>query len=102
MTAVNTALAYGVAPPSYRLPEATHVGRVRLQVADLERSIAYYETVIGLRVIDRADGRALLGAHDDTRVLVELHERAGARAVARRGHIGLYHFAILLPDRASL
>lgn len=96
------ALPYGITPPGYRLPDATHVGRVRLQVADLERSIAYYETVIGLRVIDRLDGHALLGAHDDTRVLVELHERAGARPVARRGHIGLYHFAILLPDRASL
>jgi catechol 2,3-dioxygenase len=102
MTAVNTALAYGIAPPNYRLPDATHLGRVRLQVADLERSIAYYETVIGFRVIDRAGTVAKLGAHGDSRVLVELHEKSGARPVARRGHIGLYHFAILLPDRASL
>jgi catechol 2,3-dioxygenase len=35
-------------------------------------------------------------------VLVELHEKPGVRPVARRGHIGLYHFAILLPDRAAL
>jgi catechol 2,3-dioxygenase len=33
---------------------------------------------------------------------VELHERVGARPVSRRGHLGLYHFAILLPDRLSL
>jgi catechol 2,3-dioxygenase len=98
-------LAYGIAPPGYRLPEAAHVGRVRLQVADLERSIAYYETVIGLRVARRAAGVAELAAqHEprDDRVLVELHERSGVKPVARRGHIGLYHFAILLPDRASL
>jgi len=101
MTSPGT-LPYGITPPGYRLPDATHIGRVRLQVADLVRSIAYYETVIGLRVLERTSGRALMGAHDDTRVLVELQERAGVRPVARRGHIGLYHFAILLPDRASL
>jgi catechol 2,3-dioxygenase len=35
-------------------------------------------------------------------VLVELRERPGARPVPHRGLIGLYHFAILLPDRAAL
>ena len=34
--------------------------------------------------------------------LVELHERPGARPVPRRGLLGLFHFAILLPDRAAL
>jgi catechol 2,3-dioxygenase len=101
MTSTST-LAYGIAPPGYRLPDATHIGRVRLQVADIERSIAYYETVIGFRVIDRQGSVASLGAHGSDRVLLELHEKPGVRPVARRGHIGLYHFAILLPDRPSL
>jgi catechol 2,3-dioxygenase len=91
--------SYGIAPSGYRLPDETHLGRVRLQVSDLERSIAYYETVIGLKVLGRVGGIATLGA--DTPI-VELHEKAGARPVSRRGHIGLYHFAILLPDRAAL
>ena len=95
-------VAYGVRPPGFRLPETTHIGRVRLQIADLERSIAYYETVIGFRVVNRAAGFAALGPHGDDRVLIELHEKPGVRTVARRGHIGLYHFAILLPDRAAL
>jgi catechol 2,3-dioxygenase len=93
---------YGIAPPRYRLPDTTRIGRVRLQVADLARSVAYYETVIGLRVIEARPRVAILAAHDDTAPLVELHERAGVKPVARRGNIGLYHFAILLPDRASL
>ena len=93
---------YGIAPSGFRLPDATHLGRVRLQVADLDRSIAYYETVIGLRVVDRAGDVATLGPHGADAVLVELRAKAGVRAVARRGQIGLYHFAILLPDRASL
>ncbi len=95
-------LQYGIAPPGFRLPDATHIGRVRLQIADLERSVGYYESVIGLRVIQRSGDVAMLGARGDQRVLVELHEKPGVRAVSRRGHLGLYHFAILLPDRAAL
>jgi len=98
----QTTGTFGIRPPGYRLPDAAHVGRVRLQIADLDRSISYYESVIGLRVIDRTGNVAKLGAHGDDRVLVELHARAGVRAIARRGHIGLYHFAILLPDRPAL
>ncbi|MDB4875194.1 MAG: Glyoxalase/bleomycin resistance protein/dioxygenase [Gemmatimonadetes bacterium] len=94
--------SYGIAPSGYRLPDATRLGRVRLQVADLERSIVYYETVIGLRVLERSGSVATLGAHGSDAPVVELHEKAGVRPVSRRGHIGLYHFAILLPDRAAL
>jgi catechol 2,3-dioxygenase len=83
------------------LPAGTHVGTVRLQVADLDRSLSYYERVIGLRTLDRTDGGARLGA-EAGRPLVELHERAGVRPVPRRGRLGLYHFAILLPERAPL
>ena len=94
---------YGIAPPGYRLPASTHVGRVRLQVSDLERSLAYYgRDVLGFRVLARDDGRATLAAHGDDRPLVELVERRGANPVSRRGRLGLYHFAILLPDRAAL
>lgn len=102
MTTASTSLPYGIAPSGYRLPTDTHLGRVRLQVADLARSIAYYEKVIGLRVLERSDAVARLAPHGSDNVIVELHEKAGAKPVARRGQIGLYHFAILMPDRASL
>lgn len=94
--------SYGEAPRGYRLPEGTHVGGVRLQVADLPRSIAYYGQTLGMRVLRRDASTAILGAERGDRALVELHERAGARPAPRRGRTGLYHFAILLPDRASL
>ena len=93
---------YGIAPAGYRLPDGTHIGRVRLQVSDLERSTAYYRDLLGFRVAEGAGGRASLMAHGDSRVLVELVERAGASPVPRRGRLGLYHFAILLPERTAL
>lgn len=94
--------SYGEAPPGFRLPDATRLGPVHLQVADLARSTAYYETVLGMRVADRDATRAAMAPHGDDRVLVELHERKGAQAAGRRAQLGLYHFAILLPDRAAL
>ncbi|HSJ09883.1 MAG TPA: VOC family protein [Longimicrobiales bacterium] len=92
---------YGEAPAGYRLPTGAAPGAVTLQVADLARSLAWYTEVLGLRTIDHGAGRAVLAAADDT-LLVELRERRGVRSVAGRARLGLYHFAILLPDRASL
>lgn len=92
---------YGVAPPGFRLPDDAHPGVVRLQVRDLVRSVEYYEHVIGLRVRDRDARSASLGAADGP-PLVELREKPGVEPVPRHGAYGLYHFAILLPDRASL
>src|SRR4051812_47183883 len=108
MTSIHTpapagnAREYGIAPPGYRLPDALALGTVRLQVASLERSLEWYQRVLGVRVLERSAGSALLGAHGDPRVLIELRELPGARAVPRRGRIGLYHYAILLPERAAL
>jgi catechol 2,3-dioxygenase len=78
---------YGVAPPGFRLPAGLRLGTVRLQVSDLARSLEWYRRVLGLQ-----DGSAL----------VELRERRGARPVPRRGRLGLYHFALLLPGRGFL
>jgi catechol 2,3-dioxygenase len=93
---------FTVPPPGYRLPPQVHLGPVLLQTADLGRSVAYYERVIGLRTLERDQGKATLAAREDPTPLVRLSERPGAVPVPRRGRLGLYHFAILLPDRASL
>jgi catechol 2,3-dioxygenase len=95
-------LPYGIPPPSFRLPDATRVGRVRLQVADLQRSIDYYERVLGLRTAARGDETAMLTSQGDDSPLVELREKRGIAPAPRGGAYGLYHFAILLPSRADL
>jgi catechol 2,3-dioxygenase len=91
----------GVHPPGYRLPDEAHIGHVRLQVNDLATSVAFYTRVLGFRVVSEAAGIASLAAEAGA-ALVELRERRGARPVPRRGLIGLYHFAILVPDRPTL
>jgi catechol 2,3-dioxygenase len=86
------------APASGELSASTSVGPVSLTVTRLERSLAFYRDVVGLQVLDRGTGRALLGASGKT--LVVLVEDSRARSAA--GYSGLYHFALLLPQRADL
>jgi catechol 2,3-dioxygenase len=94
--------SYGRAPRGTRLPDATRLGPVRLQVADLERSLDFYEGSLGLRVLDRGLAEAVLGTVGDERALVELRERPGAAPAGGRPQLGLYHVALLLPERAAL
>jgi catechol 2,3-dioxygenase len=96
------AMAHGIRPPGYRLPETTRLGRVRLQVADLERSLGYYRDLLGFRVLRQDTASVSLGPVGEDVPLIELRERREASPVPRRGRLGLFHFAILLPDRASL
>jgi catechol 2,3-dioxygenase len=74
-------------------------GAVRLNVADLARVQRFYEQAVGLRPLDRSDDVARLGT--DGVVAVELVARPEAGPRPPRT-TGLFHLAILLPDRAEL
>jgi catechol 2,3-dioxygenase len=74
------------------------MGAVHLTVADLDRSLAYYRDAIGLRVHDREDGSARLGAGGED--LLVLTEQPGA--LPADGYSGLFHFALLVPAREHL
>lgn len=92
----------GRSPDSRRLPGGTRPGTTRLQVADLPRSLEYYRDRLGFTVLGSEKGVAALGSAGGGMPLIELHERRGARPVPQTGVLGLFHVAILLPDRAAL
>ncbi|MFL5959470.1 MAG: VOC family protein [Gaiellaceae bacterium] len=77
-------------------PDA-RMGLVELSVSHLDRSLAYWQDAIGLRVLARDEGTAELGA--DT-PLLRFVEEPGARPAD--GFTGLFHVALLVPDRPSL
>lgn len=79
------------------LADDTRLGAVELTVTDLERSIRFYEDVIGLRVLRRGEKLAALGADEE---VVVLHEDADAERPGRVA--GIYHFALLFPTREEL
>ncbi len=83
---------------AHEIHPATRLGPVHLTVASLQRQVEFYTRAMGFRVHWEEGGRAGLGAGgEDLLVLTEL---AGARRV--RGTTGLYHFAILVPNRREL
>lgn len=94
--------SYGQPPRGRRLPDGLTLGPVRLQVADLDRSLSYYVQTLGLRILRQDGAGAALAPHGADHALVELVERSGVRPAPRRGRLGLFHFAILLPDRPAL
>jgi catechol 2,3-dioxygenase len=77
---------------------ATRPGHVSLTVADLDRQVEFYREVIGLKLHWRDGATAGLGAGNED--LLRLTEVRSARRY--RGTTGLYHFAILLPNRREL
>jgi catechol 2,3-dioxygenase len=81
------------------LHPATQVGTVTLKVADLWRSLAFYTDVIGLQAFDQDEHIATLGAGQ--RAILELEAVPGAQRPPAQA-TGLYHAAILLPDRHAL
>jgi catechol 2,3-dioxygenase len=88
--------------PAAHLPDALRLGHVRLAVSDLARSLEYYTGVLGLEA-QRTDGSsAALHVAGESEPLVELVEQPGVSPIAAHSRLGLYHFAILVPDRAAL
>ncbi len=84
--------------PAAALPATLRLGAVHLTVAELDRSAAFYQDSLGLRLHRREDSVAAFGAGGED--LVVLHEQPGARRPGR--HAGLYHYALLYPTREEL
>lgn len=80
------------------IDSATSIDAVHLTIADLDRSLRFYQERIGARLHRREGAVAALGAGG--RDWLVLHESPSAQRV--RGTTGLYHFAILVPSRPDL
>ncbi|RAW19085.1 glyoxalase [Paenibacillus taichungensis] len=86
---------------TYQIPATTHLGEVSLRISNLDRSIQFYTEVVGLKLLERSDKVATLTA-DGKQSLLRLEQLTDAVTMPVRSTSGLYHFAILLPDRKSL
>jgi catechol 2,3-dioxygenase len=76
------------------------IGYVSLNVSDIQRSLDFYQSVLGFKSLGKpSNERAVLSA-DGSRQLVELLRAKDPENESRRA--GLYHFAILLPERKYL
>ena len=81
----------------------TVIGHVHLKVSDLDRAVKFYTEVMGFELMTRmGEAAAFLSAGGYHHHLgLNTWESRGGRPPAP-GTTGLYHFAILLPNRKEL
>ncbi len=103
----------------FNIHPATRIGHVSLNVSDIDRSVYFYEKVLGFKKLARSSNdRILLSVDGHPSYLVELLQSKSKTATAttitttaeerykasisQPRRAGLYHFAILLPERKYL
>ena len=92
----------------FNIHPTTRIGYVSLNVPDINRSLGFYQKVLGFKKVDRpSSGRALLSVDGHPSYLIELLQAKDAAAgyeasMSQTRRAGLYHFAILLPERKYL
>jgi catechol 2,3-dioxygenase len=78
----------------------TYVEQVSLKVEDLQRSLSFYQEIIGFQVLKLEERKAYLTTNGRN-VLLTIEQPEDVAAKQRRT-TGLYHFALLLPKRSDL
>ena len=80
----------------------TRIGHVHLKVADIPRALTFWRDVLGLAVMLERPGVAFLSAGGyHHHIALNTWESAGGTPPPSH-HTGLYHVALLYPDRAAL
>ena len=86
-----------------QLDPRTRLGHVHLKVADLDRAISFYRDALGFEVTQRVGNEAAFLSVDGYHHHIGLNtwmSRGGSPPPA--GTTGLFHAAILYPDRRAL
>ena len=88
---------------SFEAPAGTRIGHVHLKVADLDRALAFYCDILGMRLMQRYGTQAAFVSAGDYHHHIGLNswESKGGTPPAP-GTTGLYHTAILYPTRKAL
>jgi catechol 2,3-dioxygenase len=78
--------------------QAMSISKVYLLIKDLNRSLFFYHQILGLNILSRNDKEVLLGTshHELVHLTEDVH--ASPQSIT----LGLYHFALLLPNRLEL
>jgi catechol 2,3-dioxygenase len=84
------------ATPTFANRTPLHIGTVGLIARDLDKLAGYYQTLLGLTVLERTPTVAKLGVNGVT--LLEIEHRPNAKPDDQRT-AGLYHTAFLMPTR---
>ncbi|MGM9974246.1 MAG: VOC family protein [Clostridiaceae bacterium] len=78
----------------------TYVSHVALRVKDIEKSVKFYEDIMGFKVLKTTEEAVELTADGEKALLTLIYSNSFADKPSKSS--GLYHFALLLPRRKDL
>ena len=84
-----------------KIPDNTIIQSIDLRVRDLKTSIEFYVYQLGLKEIERTDNEIIISSDGKYPYMFKLTEESNA-PVRIKGTTGLYHIAVLFPDRKEL
>jgi catechol 2,3-dioxygenase len=84
-----------------RLPDTTRIKSAHLRVQNLERALGFYQGILGFTVGERNSATVALAPAAGETPILYLTETPDAVRKPQRS-TGLYHVAILVPDRPAL
>ena len=86
-----------------RIHPEVKIGHVHLTVANLERALKFYRDLLGFEITSNYGNQAVFLSAGGYHHHIGLNTWAGKEAVPPpEGHTGLYHFALLYPNRKEL
>ena len=87
----------------YKVPSGTRIGHVHLKVSDLDKSLAFYQGLLGFEIMQRYGAQAVFisaGGYHHHIGLNTWYSKNAPPAPQRAA--GLFHTAILYPTRRDL
>lgn len=87
----------------YKIPAGTHIGHVHLKVTNLEKALAFYRDLLGFEVMQYYGDAAVFlsaGGYHHHIGLNTWHSKNSGPAPTKSA--GLYHAAIVYPERKDL
>ncbi len=86
----------------YKIHPDVRIGYIHLSVSDLQKSLYFYNEILGFEITHEWQGAVFLSAGDyHHHIGLNTWNSPNARK-PHEGQIGLYHFAILFPNRMEL
>ena len=88
---------------AYSIPSNTRIGHVHLKVSDIEKSLAFYQGLLGFEITQRYGSEAVFisaGGYHHHIGLNTWYSKGSLPAAQRT--VGLFHTAILYPERKDL
>lgn len=85
----------------FSIDSNARIGQVHLKVSDIDKSLQFYESFLGFKIVERNTQGVLLSPDGKMPYLIAL-SKAKSNDSSQQRRAGLYHFAILLPQRKDL